>query len=50
MVVYLGEEGLQDGAKVSLLVEAKGTVEEVAIVRLVDIGWRRGWDHLGEVF
>ena len=50
MVVCLVEEGLQDGAKVSLSVEAEGTVEEVAVVRLVDVGWRRSWDHFGEVF
>ena len=50
MVVHLVEEGLQDSAKVSLSVEAEGSVEEVAVVRLVDVGWRRGWDHLREVF
>ena len=50
MVVYLVEEGLQDGAKVSFLVEAKGRVEEVAVMRLADVGWRRGWDHLREIF
>ena len=49
MVVCLVEEGLQYGAEVSLLVEAEGSIEEVAIVRLVDIGWRRGWGHLREV-
>ena len=49
MGVHLVEESLQNGAEISLLVEAEGRVEEVAIVRLIDIGGRRGWDLLREV-
>ena len=49
MGVHLVEESLQNGAKISLLVEAEGRVEEVAVVRLIDVGGRRGWDLLREV-
>ena len=49
MGMHLVEESLQNGAEISLLVEAEGRVEEVAVVRLIDVGGMRGWDRLIEV-